>query len=399
MKKSVIIIAISLIIPFGFTDNSVYAENRLPAEGSTHIGEDSKSEPYLADEKSPEFSPDGENLTLLFIGDIMGHESLIRAALQPDGVTYDYSSCFQYIRDYITAADLAIANLEVTLAGPPYNGYPFFSSPDALAAACKDAGIDVLVTATNHCVDMGKKGLERTIEVLDSLNILHTGTFLSYSDKQQKTPLIIEKKSFKIAIINYTYDTNEIPVPEPSYVNLIKISRLKADIAASRSASPDAVILFIHWGIEYQNKPDARQLELAEICFNSGADIIIGSHPHVLQKSIWINRPGSSRFVAYSLGNFISNQKTAKTDGGQMIQLTLSRKNGITSLSEAKYILTWIYGPGTGRNKKFYILPCRDFENRPEFFASPEYYNRMKGFIRESRKLLDNQNENVKELK
>jgi len=399
MKNLFIIITVCLVPVFASAGSSVYAELPLQSSGSTHIEDVQKTEIPGAGEKSVESVPDGRSLTLLFMGDIMGHDSLISSALQPDGVTYDYASCFDYIRADISAADLAIANLEVTLAGPPYEGYPLFSSPDALAAACRDAGIDVLATANNHSVDRGKKGIERTIKTLDSLNIPHTGTFISCSARQKQSPLIIEKNGFKIALINYTAETNGIPVPEPSCVNIIKISRLKADIAKAKLANPDTVIVFFHWGIEKQNKPGAGQMELADTCFNAGADIIIGSHPHVVQKSILVNQPGRNKFVAYSLGNFIAKQKAPKTDGGQMIKLTLTKNNGITTVSKADYMLTWIYGPGTGIKKKFYILPCKDFENRPEFFAAPEYYKRMKEFIGESRKVLDNQNKNVEEIK
>ena len=411
--KNAVIIAIFFFTSSLFIETFVHAESLAPESGRTNIvdvhdtnaaavetdSREQKTEDAVAKSNNVEVTPVEDNLSLLFIGDIMGHDSQIRSARQPGSETYDYSSCFEYIRSYISAADLAIANLEVTLAGPPYTGYPTFSSPDTLALACKDAGIDVLVTANNHCVDRGKQGLEQTISTLESLNIPHTGTFLSYSDKQKKSPLIIEKNNFKIALINYTAETNEIPVPEPSFVNIIKINRLKEDISKAKLTNPDVIILFFHWGTEKQYEPSEDQLALAEICFDAGADIIIGSHPHVLQKSILENRSGRNKLVAYSLGNFIANQKAPKTDGGQMIQLTLSKKNGITTVSKAEYILTWIYGPKIEEKKNFYILPCKDFENRPEFFAAPEYYNKMKSFIIESRKLLNNRNKNVREIK
>jgi poly-gamma-glutamate synthesis protein (capsule biosynthesis protein) len=398
MKKPAVN-AIFIFALFIFYGSSVYAETVLSESVSSDIADDRKINTAGTGEIVPLDASKGEKLTLLFMGDIMGHISQIKSAKQPDGVTYDYTHCFDYIREYISAADIAVANLEVTLAGPPYTGYPRFSSPDSLAAACKNAGIDVLVTANNHSADLGKRGIERTIKVLDSLNIAHTGTFLSNSDRQKKTPLIIEKNNFKIALLNYTSETNGIPVPKPFKVNIINTERIKADIAKAKSAKPDAVILFFHWGVEKQNEPGAGQAELAEICFNAGADIIIGSHPHVLQKSIWENRPGRNKFVVYSLGNFIANQKAPKTDGGQMLQLTLSKDNGITTLSKANYMLSWIYGPVIDRKRKFYILPCKDYENTPEFFTAPEYYNRMKEFISESRKLLDARNKNVEEIK
>ena len=398
MRKTVIT-AICLFISLAITGNYIHAESSLPKPGNSYIVDDQKAKTSVADEKTVEVVSNSESLTLLFMGDIMGHTGQIHSALQPDKTTYDYTSCFDYIRTYISSADLAIANLEVTLAGPPYTGYPRFSSPDALAAACKDAGIDVLVTANNHSVDRGKNGIERTIKTLDKLSILHTGTFLSYSDKKKKSPLVIEKNGFRIALINYTEETNGIPVPAPYHVNIIRKDRLKADIAEAKKSNPDVVILFLHWGIEKQNEPNTEQLALTDICFNAGADIIIGSHPHVLQKSIWENQSGKNRFVAYSLGNFIANQKAPKTDGGQMIQLTLTKDNGITTVSKADYMLTWIYAPEINNQKKFYILPCKDYENRPDFFASPKYFNRVKNYIEESRKLLDTRNKNVEEIK
>jgi len=393
------ITAICFFTSLLFIENFVSAESQLPDPGSTITIDHRNTEVISRNNKDVGSLLNSGSLTLLFLGDVMGHDSQIRSALQSDGVTYDYTSCFDYIRDYILSADLAIANLEVTLAGPPYKGYPRFSSPDALAAACKDAGIDVLVTANNHCVDRGKQGLVRTIKTLDSLKIPHTGTFLSYSDKKNNTPLVIEKNKFKIALINYTAETNEIPVPEPSFVNIVKVNKIKADIAKAKMIKPDVIILFLHWGIEKQNEPHAEQSALADICFKAGADIIIGSHPHVVQKSIMGSHSGRKKFVAYSLGNFIANQKAPQTDGGQMIQLTLIKKDGITTLSKANYMLTWIYGPVVDMKKKFYVLPCKDFENQPEFFAVPEYYNRMKTFIDASRKLLNDRNENVEEIK
>ena len=200
MRKTVITV-LYLFVSLVFTGNYIHAESSLPESRSSNIVDDQKTKTGDADEKAAENRSDSDSLTLLFMGDIMGHTGQIRSALQPDKTTYDYTSCFDYIRSYISSADLAIANLEVTLAGPPYTGYPRFSSPDALAAACKDAGIDVLVTANNHSVDRGKKGIERTIKILDRLNILHTGTFLSYSDRKKKSPLIIEKNNFRIALI------------------------------------------------------------------------------------------------------------------------------------------------------------------------------------------------------
>jgi poly-gamma-glutamate synthesis protein (capsule biosynthesis protein) len=333
-------------------------------------------------------------LSLLFTGDIMGHDSQIHSAHQPDG-TYNYSEVFKYVSKVISNVDIAVANLEVTLAGSPFKGYPQFSSPDALALAAKQAGFDILCTANNHSVDRRKHGVIRTIKVLDSLNISHTGTFVSKSEREEKYPLIINKNGLKIALLNYTYGTNGIPVPSPVIVNLIDTTAIKSDLKKAKKYNPNIVIVFIHWGSEYQHHPNIIQKNIAKFCFNNGADFIIGSHPHVIQKSEILQ--DSSRFITYSLGNFISNQRKRYTDGGQMIKIVIKKQNEKIVINKCGYILTWVYTPVIKGKKHFYILPASEFEMTPDFFVSQEHYNRMKLFIKDSRELLNSYNKNVGE--
>lgn len=335
-------------------------------------------------------------LSLLFIGDIMGHDSQIRSAKQADG-SYNYDEVFRYLKEVISGADISIANLEVTLAGKPFKGYPQFSSPDALALACKNSGIDVLTTANNHTVDRGKKGILRTIKVLDSLQIKHTGSFENYQQKEQLSPLIIEKKGFKIALLNYTYGTNGLRVPFPTVVNLIQKDSIAKDIQRAKRLQVDKIIVAIHWGIEYQNQPNKTQKNLADFCFLQGADIVIGSHPHVIQKSEWKRKENSETFVCYSLGNFISNQRKRYTDGGQMLKIILEKKGKKTQIKESGHLLTWVYTPMIKGKKHFHILPCAKYELMPDFFISPQHFEKMKLFISDARNLLNTNNKNVKE--
>ncbi len=162
-----------------------------------------------------------EKISLLFIGDIMGHDEQIWSAENRESHTYSYDTVFSYIRDEISEADIAIANFEVTLAGSPYTGYPAFSSPAELAVACKKAGIDYMVTANNHAADRGKRGIISTINKLDSLGIPHTGTFLNSAQRDSLYPVIIEKNGISLALLNYTYGTNGITVPVPAIVNML----------------------------------------------------------------------------------------------------------------------------------------------------------------------------------
>jgi poly-gamma-glutamate capsule biosynthesis protein CapA/YwtB (metallophosphatase superfamily) len=341
-----------------------------------------------------------EKITLLFLGDIMGHDEQIWSAENRETHTYSYDEVFQYVKDEISEADIAIANFEVTLAGPPYVGYPAFSSPVPLAAAAKNAGIDVFVTANNHAADRGKKGILSTIYRLDSLGIAHTGTFSDPAARDSLYPMIIQKNGFSIALLNYTYATNGIIVPPPLIVNRLEKDSVSADIEKAKSKNPDAFILFLHWGTEYDTVPSKIQTDLADYFFSLGVDLIIGSHPHVLQRMEWIkSEPDmNDRIAIYSMGNYVSNQRRTGTDGGTMVRIELTKEADSLYVSDAGYYLTWVYTPIEKYRKKFFVLPCSKFENKPEFFAKPADYQKMKLFIKNSRSLLYNQNIRMNEL-
>ncbi len=342
---------------------------------------------------------EADPVSILFIGDIMGHDTQIRSAYNSKTGSYDYNSVFSYIKNEISEADITVANLEVTLAGPPYTGYPRFSSPAALASACLNAGIDCLVTANNHAADRDTQGIIRTIHTLDSIGILHTGTFRNEADRNTRNPLMINRGGLTIALLSYTYGTNGIRVREPAIVNMIDKTIIAKDINRAKSREPDLVVLFLHWGTEYESTPSQEQSDLAEYLFSHGADLIIGSHPHVLQRMVWTkgDSEGKERFLVYSLGNFVSNQRKFRTDGGAMVRVNLTRQNDRWTIRDAGFYLTWVYSPFEGDGRGFYILPCSKFEKIPEFFSNPADYDQMRAFAKDSRSLLYNENLNIPE--
>ncbi len=349
------------------------------------------------------YSQDTTRLSLLFVGDIMQHDSQIKAAYNygTSGNTYDYTSCFQFVKPYIEAVDLAIGNLELTLAGPPFTGYPQFSAPDELAIALKDIGMDVLVTANNHSLDRGKKGVDRTIEMLDSLQILHTGTFRDTVDRMNDYPLIIAKNGFTLALLNYTYGTNGILVTKPNVVNMLDTAMIRKDIAKAKESNPDFIIVFTHWGQEYQSQPTIQQKGITEFCFKKGVQLVIGSHPHVLQPMEW--RKESNQLVTYSLGNFVSGQRDRYKNGGAIVQVNFTKilKDSVitTTLDSAGYILEWVYRTADSQ-KDYYILPVPTFENDTTGFIKDEESRlAFKTFIDDSRKLLKKNNLNLSEFK
>jgi poly-gamma-glutamate capsule biosynthesis protein CapA/YwtB (metallophosphatase superfamily) len=349
--------------------------------------------------KSQSQQSTGEKFSLLFIGDIMGHDEQIWSAENRETHLYNYDDVFQYIKPVVADADIAVANFEVTLAGPPYTGYPQFSSPADLAAACKNAGIDYLVTANNHAADRGKKGIISTINKLDSIGISHTGTFMNSSCRDSLIPLMIYRNGTSIALLNYTFSTNGIIVPEPVIVNMIDKELITRDVKKAKDKKADIIILFLHWGTEYDTIPSKGQTDLAEYFQSIGVNLIIGSHPHVLQKMVRIRNDSTENdgVIVYSLGNFVSNQRKPKTDGGSMVRVEFTRNGDKYSVSNAGYYLTWVYAPIEKYRKKFFILPCSEFENKSYFFDKPDAFLLMKKFISDSRKLLNKQNINIKE--
>jgi len=344
---------------------------------------------------------DTTRLSLLFAGDIMGHDSQIASAYDAVNHKYDYTSCFRFVKPYIESADLALGNLEVTLAGTPYKGYPQFSSPDELAVALKDMGFDILVTANNHCVDRGKKGLERTIAMLDSFNIPHTGTFIDEVNRLNDYPLLVEKNGFKLSLLNYTYGTNGLPVYKPNIVNTLDTATMRKDLLKARSQNPDAIIVFTHWGAEYQSLPSKQLKDLTEFCFKHGAKLVIGAHPHVIQPMEW--RKDKDQFVAYSLGNFVSGQRKRYTDGGalayvELEKITYKPDSALTTIDSAGYYLEWVYRT-VDSHKNYYVVPASKFETDSiPFVKDVTSKTACELFLNDSRALYKKHNVNVSEI-
>lgn len=310
-------------------------------------------------------------IDLLFVGDVMGHDPQIEAAEIVKNKSYNYEPCFQYIQPIIKKADLAIANLEVTLPGePPYQGYPQFRSPDELALGLRLAGFDMLVTANNHSNDAGKTGVINTISTVKDYGFYQTGTFKNQEDRDLFYPLIVYKNDFKIAFLNYTYGTNGIKTKPPTIVNLIDEKVIEEDMKLARQLQPDVIIVITHWGKEYKYVENKKQRQLANKIFEWGADLIVGMHPHVVQpiREIEVTQSDSTiekKLVAYSLGNFISGQTTPNTEGGFMFEVSLEKnqKTGKVQLVQHHYIPVWRYVTQADKGKSTYFaLPISAFE-------------------------------------
>lgn len=280
-------------------------------------------------------SPIPSTASLYFAGDAMQHIAQIERALQTDS-TYSYKECFTYVKEQVSEANLAICNLEATLGGEPYRGYPQFSAPDEFASALKDAGFDILLTANNHCLDRRNKGLIRTLDVLDSLGIAHVGTYRDSAERDSLYPYLTTVNNITFAILNYTYGTNGIPVSPPCIVNLIDTAQILIDINKARAEKADVIIACMHWGDEYKLKQNSEQEQLTDWLISNGVDHIIGNHPHVIQPTELRKDKynGGHHFIAYSLGNYISNMSARNTDIGLSATLRFSKLSFSTFLTD-----------------------------------------------------------------
>lgn len=306
--------------------------------------------------------------TVAAVGDVMVHQTQYVRAYNPQTGNYDFRPSFEVIAPYLQEADLVVGNLETTLGGEKrgFSAYPRFNSPDEIVSALKDAGFDLLCTANNHSLDSGEKGLYRTIEVIEETGMKHFGT--ARSREERDSPLIVEVNGIKLSFLAYTYGTNGLPIPEGKeyIVNLIVEEQIIADIAGARREGADLVILYLHWGEEYRPEPTDEQKRLARVAAQAGADIILGSHPHVIQPMEYISAKESDGedkrvFVAYSMGNFLSNQhriegsvSTDEVELGKILYLDLEKNEntGESYIRDINYELTWV-----NRSDKHQILP------------------------------------------
>ena len=311
-----------------------------------------------------------ERITLRANGDIMFHGPQIEGAYKSG--KYDFEPNFRHIKKYIESADLALGNFESTTAGGTPSGYPVFNAPDESVETLSRIGYDVLATANNHALDKGKNGVIRTIDKIAENNMVSVGTY----KEPGENIYIAEVENIKIAVLSYTYGLNGMESMLSSQdreymVNLIDKEKIEGDIKQSKENGADFTIVFIHWGNEYQLKPSSEQKELANSMFQWGADIILGSHPHVIQESDIIYIDGEAKYVIYSMGNFISNQRretlgsianSTHTEDGVIVELALEKDfiSGDKRIVGVNYIPTWVNRTGSNGNFHYEVLPVRD---------------------------------------
>lgn len=333
-----------------------------------------------------------ETAILMAVGDIMMHKGNILGGFDPATGVYDFSSYFEYVKPILKQADWVIGNLETCLAGKDaklylgnnewekgYTAWPFFNAPEILAKNLKDAGFTIISTANNHSLDRGVDGIIYTIDNLVGAGLMHTGTFSSHDDRN--TVRLSQKNGIIMAFCAYSYSTNGIRIPEGSefMVNLIDMEQIRLDFERAREAGAGCITCYLHYGHEYRRIPDDFQLATAEKVLGLGADIVLGSHPHVVQPyKIVTDGNGNRKVIVYSLGNFISNMKRGYEDIGVIFSIGLKREKSCINcrISDITTILTRVYKYYSGNKLTYRIVPITNMlENRSNYTVSDSFYN------------------------
>ena len=346
-------------------------------------------------ETEPPEMPEPERVvstaSIAVTGDVLMHMPVINTGLRSDG-SYNFDSIFQYLNTYASAADLAVANLETTLAGSDkgykYSGHPAFNCPDEIVDALKNAGFDLLLTANNHCYDTSEYGFLRTVTTVRSKGLQVLGTRAEVSEPKY---VVQEVNGIKIGMVNYTYQgLPENPTAGKVYMNRNTLSDTCALLVNSfvpgqldsfyqevnqcltemKANGAEATVMFIHWGNEYQTTPSTEQQQIAQQLCDMGFDVIVGGHPHVIQPAALLTSrvdPDRKTVCLYSTGNAVSNQriaemdlKTGHTEDGLLFSMTFSKySDGTVYLEDVDLLPCWV-DLRTEPQTQYPIIPLDD---------------------------------------
>jgi len=341
----------------------------------TSLGESASSR-----EEVPAIPP-ADTVDIVMVGDNLVHLPVVYSGRKADG-SYNFDHLFAHIRSYIQEADIAVINQETLLAGSEFgiSEYPLFNSPREIGDAIAGAGFDVVQHANNHAMDRDAAALLATMafwEQYPDIEITGVNQDASQAEEVRK----VERNGIRVAFLSYTTSLNGLPLPPdmPWLVNTWSEDRVREGVnKAAREA--DFTIVLMHWGEEYTFQPSDKQREMASFLSENGADLVIGTHPHVLQPVEWIPRQDGGRtLVYYSLGNFISRQNRPERLLGGMARVRISREEGQRAAIESASVLPLVthYEPGRW-DTSYTVYPLNEYTGdlaAKNGINQPEYEN------------------------
>lgn len=360
-------------------------------------GQEAETVPPETETEPPETTlPDPEHVVstanIAATGDLLMHTTIFLPKYTPEcynptDESYHFDSIFKHIKENVSAADYAVANLETTLRGPErdYSGYPSFNTPDEIVDSAISAGFDMLLTANNHCNDTGLEGIKRTLEVIQEKQMDTLGT---QNTAEEPKYVVKDINGVKVGMMCYTYETNTSPdIIALNGINLASAGKGMVNVFDYQSLTPfytevqqsldqmkaegaEATVIYLHWGIEYQLKPNQQQISIAQKLCDMGIDVIVGGHPHVVQPIdlLTSTTDESHKTVClYSLGNAVSNQRkgnlsmvsTAHTEDGMLFEFSFEKySDGTVYLADVDILPVWVdmYTNANGR-REYNMLP------------------------------------------
>lgn len=372
-KKIKVILASLLIVCSVLVINSIISNNVVTTKGASI---DEKEVIKENDKKGffNRFSL-GRKVNISAVGDIILHDEQIWSAYNEENKAYDFMNNFKYVKNFIEKSDIAYGTIEGTYAGEEigYSGYPNYNGPDSMIDALKDTGFDIINVATDHSLDKGVEGASKTGEKIDK-------DMTSIGNKKY---IIKKVKGIEIGFTSYTYESKEgelngHKIPEDMNLNTFSYNKLdngleemKALVEEMKNEGAEFIVFGMHWGVEYKTEPSKYQVKIAEALNEYGVDLILGSNPHVVQPIEEIEgENGNKTLVAYSLGNFISNQRLEtmgdrRTADGVILNLTLDKSRKGVKIEKWDYTPTWVYKiPRENKKSDYYILPVEETLNR-----------------------------------
>lgn len=335
------------------------------------------------------------SIRMVCVGDILCEEPLYNDAYQNDTGEFNFVPMFENIYKYSEKADLTIGTMETNFIDETISGYRKYNSPKELGNALKLAGVDVLSTATNHSFDYGYEGIKATKDYFDLLEIDTVGT----RRKEEKNQIVIKDiKGIKIAFLAYTYGLNnekEIQQEDKNYVNLIEKKAILRDIQTAKENQVDYICVQMHWGDLTSTKQNEEQEELTQLLLDNGVDLILGSHPAVIQPmQIRKNSDGEDAFVAYSVGNYISASEYENSNIEMIleVQVTKNAKTGKVYLSKVTYTPVYLLDNGSKAEDRYQLYDIKDvikkYESGSTEVVTKEIYEKLKQALMDIEKLI-----------
>ena len=366
LKKKPIISLVLFIILIIFL---IMIFNQKNYEHQGKINDSKKIEEKKEKNNDKKNVEDKKSMSIVMVGDVLIHESVYLDAKKEDG-TYDFSKMFTDIRPIIKDYDLKYCNQESIIGGFNPSGYPNFNSPEEIGNNLVDLGFNMVSLANNHAFDKGEKGILNSVSYWKRYNdVITAGSYDSLDSRNDIK--IYEKNGIKYAFLSYTTGINGNSLNGKDYlVNLYDKEKVKEDIDKVLDKT-DIIIVAMHWGNEYTNEPTNSQREIAEYLSSIGVDLIIGTHPHVVQPIEYIN----DTLVIYSLGNFLSNQLVMGVNPaiGLLLGVEITIKDGEINFNIKDEELIYSY---SNNSKDFKVIPFSNLNDNllPNYKQEKEEY-------------------------